>query len=139
MAKLYWSDELLTGVPEIDNQHKEVFEQISQFLLACQKGQGRATLEHTLSYFENYVRFHFEAEERVQQTSGYPQFRAHQRLHAELLEKLADIKVDLARAGVTLSLSMRVMQFWADWFVNHIAKDDKALADYLRAKGIKMV
>jgi hemerythrin len=136
MAQLFWSDELLTGVAEIDNQHREVFQQISQFLQACERGQGRAQIEHTLHYFENYVRFHFAAEERVQHEAGYPGLGRHKNLHHELLDKLNDIKADLARSGVTLSASIRVMQFWADWFVKHIALEDKAMADFLRTKGI---
>ena len=139
MAQLYWSDELLTGVQDIDNQHREVFEQITRFLQDCEKGKGRASIEHTLSYFENYVRFHFEAEEKLQQATGYPHVRAHQGHHALLLDKLNELKASLAHGGITLGLSMKAMQFWADWFVHHIAKEDKAVADFLRAKGLSPV
>jgi hemerythrin len=137
MAALTWSDDLLLGVSEIDRQHLELFQKISDFNAACQKGQGHGALIETLRYFEDYVRYHFSAEERLQQKIGYPDFAMHQKLHANLLQELKDLRSQLTGSGVTQRLSIRAMEVWTGWFVRHIARDDKAIAEYMQKNGIQ--
>lgn len=132
MTRLEWSNELLTGLHEIDNQHRKLFSQITKFLDACEQGQGQEVLLETLAFLEKYVRLHFVAEEQLQRIHNYPGLAGHQTLHAALLAELFDYKADLLRNGSTPDMLSRAMQAWAEWFVHHISIDDKAIADFLR-------
>ena len=60
-----WTEDLATGVPEIDAQHKELFSRINRLLEACNQGQGRAEVGKTLAFLEEYVLIHFSTEEKI--------------------------------------------------------------------------
>lgn len=131
MANILWSDELLTGIQEIDSQHRQLFVQISRFLDDCDRGQGPERLAETLAFFEDYVLSHFAAEEAVQRQNNYPRLNEHLQQHAELIKELHGFRSELEREGVSVNLVGTAMQFWADWFLGHIAGSDKAIADFL--------
>ena len=131
MANILWSDELLTGINQIDSQHRQLFVQVSRFLDDCDRGQGSERLAETLAFFEDYVLSHFASEEAIQRENRYPRLAEHLQQHAELIKELRGLRAELERDGVSVNLIGSAMQFWADWFLEHIAVSDKAIADFL--------
>lgn len=57
-----WTPDLETGNSLIDGQHKELIEAINKLLDACGNGKGRAEIEATLVFLNNYVVKHFNDE-----------------------------------------------------------------------------
>ena len=69
-----WSNNLATGVPEIDNQHKEIINRVNSLSAACSEGKGKEEVLRVLLFLEEYIKEHFAAEERLQLRHAYPDY-----------------------------------------------------------------
>lgn len=127
-----WNETLAVGVAEIDNQHKELFERMNQLLEACNQGKGKLAVSDMITFLEDYVLEHFAAEEKLQRTSGYPDYAAHKAMHVDYLKSVATLKQQLEQHGPTLPFVISVNKTVVDWLTNHISKVDKGLGLYLQ-------
>ena len=73
--------DLETGNAIIDKEHRDLLKAVNQLLDACSKGQGRASMEPTIKFLNNYVEQHFSHEEQLQQQSRYPGIVPHRAFH----------------------------------------------------------
>jgi hemerythrin len=129
---LMWNDGLKIGVPLIDSEHKELCSRIDQLLDACNKGQGRAEIEKTVAFLEEYTIKHFSDEERLQRSSGYPKCAEHKEMHEYFKAKVADLKKSLEESGANIGNISETNFFLMNWLINHIQKVDKELAAYIK-------
>jgi hemerythrin len=129
-----WNENLAVGVSEIDEQHRELFDRLNKLLEACNQGKGKEAVASMIDYLEAYVVKHFSAEEKLQRASGYPQFKAHQAMHAEFMQKAAGLKAKLEEQGPALPFVITVNKTVVDWVTNHISKADRDLGQYLQGK-----
>ncbi len=131
-----WNDNLLVGVDTIDNQHREIFGNLSNLLHAMSEGKGRRALNKTIAFLSGYVYDHFKLEEDLMRQNEYPgedvsRMKAD---HAILLEKFTDLKKRYLEEGATLHLVVETQQRLCEWLANHISVEDKKLAGFLKAK-----
>ena len=87
MAKLRaeWTDALLTGDREIDNQHKTFFVYAQRIVVACGLLRGAAEVEKTVRFMTEYAATHFAAEEKRMEAVGYPYIETHRTAHRSFL------------------------------------------------------
>ncbi len=130
---LAWREDLAIGVPQIDEQHKELFVRLGALLDACNQGKGKAEVGKVVGFLEDYIVEHFAAEEKLQQTSGYPTYVAHKTLHQQFVAEFAKLKQQFEAEGATVRFVIQVNRVLVDWLVNHIGKTDRLLAEYLKA------
>ena len=130
-----WSSELATGVVEIDNQHKEIFNRVNRLSDACGEGKGKDEVLRLLLFLEEYVKEHFAAEEKLQMKHAYPDYAAHKSQHTRFIADVAKLTSAFEAEGATISLVIMTNKTLASWLVQHITKIDKELANYLREEG----
>jgi hemerythrin len=80
---LVWTPLLAIGIPEIDRQHRALFERAEEFEAAVKARKPAYHLEELFSYLENYVRTHFEAEERLVRERDFPHLAQHVKEHQD--------------------------------------------------------
>lgn len=131
---LLWKDDLITGIDEIDEQHKELFVRIGQLLDACNQGKGKAEVVKTLDFLAEYIEIHFKAEEVIQRNASYPEYEAHKALHDAWVKEVAELRSRLENEGSSVGLVLQVNRTVVDWLTQHIRKADKKLAEYLRSR-----
>jgi len=129
-----WRDDLITGVDEIDQQHKELFARFNLLLDACQKGKGREEVEKVLQFLASYVKTHFRAEEEIQLTSGFPDVVTHREAHRNFIRGLDGLAQEFRDEGASLPLVIKTNQMMVAWLIDHILKMDKALAEFLHKR-----
>lgn len=129
-----WTDDLATGVNQIDNQHKELFSRINALLDACHRGKGKEELDGILQFLEEYVAAHFSEEEKYMVQYGFPAYSGHRSQHLEFIENLAHIKDKLKSAGPGLVTVVATNHLLVEWLRTHIRRLDKALGAFLRGK-----
>lgn len=127
-----WSEDLATGVAEIDYQHKEIFKRINALIDASSHGKGKEAVAETLVFLDDYVKTHFAAEEKIQKEVGYPGYADHMALHRAFLEDISRLKSAFDEKGASLSVTIEVKRIVVDWLINHIKKEDKALAKFMK-------
>lgn len=72
MAFFDWKDSYSVGVKEMDNQHKVLVDLINQLHTAMTAGKGSSVAGPIISEMVRYTKFHFDAEEKLMTTHGYP-------------------------------------------------------------------
>ncbi len=128
---LHWTDALALGVPEIDQQHRELFRRIDQLLDGMLKGE-RAEVSKLLAFLGQYVIVHFGAEEELMRTRRYPGYSLHKAEHDRFLADLSLLEEEHRANGLTDRLVVRVERQVADWLRDHIYLTDAALGRWLK-------
>lgn len=128
-----WDDSLLTGVEDIDNQHRELFRRFNDLLAACNQGRGREEVLRVLTFLDDYIRRHFRDEETMQQRSNFPDYLAHRSQHEEFMTKTEALSAQFRSEGATLGLLVQTNTMLMEWLIGHIRKMDRAFARHMLA------
>ncbi len=130
-----WTNELATGVEEIDDQHRKLIDKINTLLISIGQGQkkGKEVLLDTLAFLENYAQVHFQTEENYMKRSKYPEYRKHVKEHHEFIKDLNGIKERIINhtKPTYLGLQSDMGYKMYTWITNHIGKTDKNMGTYL--------
>ena len=131
---MQWTMDLATGVAEIDNQHKEIFNRFDRLFDACSEGKGKEEVLRLLLFLQEYVKEHFSAEERLQLRSAYPEYAEHKAQHAGFNAEVERLAREFAAEGATLPLVIKTNKTLSSWLLQHISRTDMAFAEYLRSQ-----
>jgi hemerythrin len=129
-----WTEDLSTGVEDIDEQHKELFSRVNKLMESCRAGKGRQEVGDTLDFLESYVLEHFGTEERMMKKHEYPKFDEHKAQHVAFIEDVSKLKDEFAQGGAAVSLVVRTNAAVVDWLLQHIRKTDKLMGAFLKTK-----
>jgi hemerythrin len=134
MPQYVWSNDLETGNPMIDSQHKELIRALNNLLDACSAGRGRELLNETLDFLTDYTAKHFSAEEKLQMQHKYPQYESHKKLHDGFKQVVAELAGKLKAKGPDGVLVIQVNSNIGGWLLNHIKKEDMKVAAHIRGR-----
>jgi hemerythrin len=129
-----WTTDLSTRIIEIDDQHKELFRQIDSLINAWKQGRNSAETENIIRFLNDYMTFHFNAEEKYMDMFGYSSARNHKSQHAVFVKAFERLKDRYFQTGVSDQLIADTNEQIVDWFVNHVKYADKALGLFLKMK-----
>ena len=121
-----WSAEFETGHPEIDEQHRQLFELTNRL----SEAQSVDELKVHLMLLYRHTRIHFADEELQMNRAGYPGAAAHAGYHNQLLDRLNRLAQKVGSGDFDRAAVERLM---SDWALRHIRFDDLDAADYLSA------
>lgn len=129
-----WTERLAIGDPEIDAQHRELFERVDALLVAMRSGEGRERLESMFAFLQRYVLGHFQAEERLMRREAYPHLAEHARQHEEFIVRVVGIEEQLREHGPCSSQVMNASALLCEWLREHVAAADRELGAHLAAR-----
>lgn len=125
---------LLTGVDEIDAQHRELFQRIGQLLDASRHRRSRDEVVRLLEFLGGYVVDHFAAEERTMEEAGYPKLEGHRAEHRQFVKELEILRHELKSEGPSNLFVIRVGNRVTEWLREHIYRTDRTLGEWLKAR-----
>ncbi len=126
---IVWSDELNTGIEEIDLQHRRIVDFINSLQVAKAQ-QDPAMIAEVVSSCVDYTATHFSYEESLQREAGYEFLDVHRKVHAMFTQRISEYQRRLKTGDDVVD---ELHDMLARWLINHIKLDD---ADYVGA--IKM-
>ncbi len=126
-----WQPSLSTGVPHVDNEHKELFRQINLLEAAMREGKGREKVEEILDFLDDYTRRHFAAEERTMDQVGCPAAEENRRAHAAFIAKFEELRERVNRSGASSAVVIEMSNYLGNWLASHIAQIDAQLSGCL--------
>lgn len=129
-----WTDDLATGIDEIDSQHKDLFQRLNDLLDACSQQKGKEEIGKFLNFLSDYVILHFAAEEREMMKHQYPGIIDHKIEHSKFTLAIGDLKKEFAQQGARIDVVLVAVRTSFEWLQFHIRKTDKALGVFLKAK-----
>jgi len=125
---------LLTGVDEIDAQHRELFGRIGALLEASRNRRGREEVIRLLEFLGGYAIEHFAAEERTMQETAYPKQEGHRAEHRQFVKELEVLRHELKSEGPTALFVIKVGNRVTEWLREHIYRTDRLLGEWLRTR-----
>lgn len=129
-----WTEDLETGVNEIDDQHREIFRRINGLLDACNHGKGKNEVDKVIRFLDDYVITHFGTEEKYMIDYEFPDYSSHKGQHSRFIKDFFDLKKQFETEGPGVHIVIMTNHMVVDWFLNHIRKIDKKLGEFLKTK-----
>jgi len=128
-ALVTWSDEFSVGIPEVDEQHRGLFELVNRVHDAAMHHAPSAEVREIVDALEHYTVLHFADEERYMLHARYPDFPAHKVKHDDFV---ARVRVEKMRLQAGFPLELDIVNFLSDWLISHIQRADHDFGEYER-------
>lgn len=121
---MQWSDDLNTGIPEVDAQNQRLADFINT-LQEIQQSDDREMLGDVLEEMLDFCVNQFFFEEQLMEKADYEFRSAHERVHEIFIKKLADFRGRYANGE---DVSGELLTMLTGWIQNHVVREDKAYA-----------
>jgi len=131
-----WTPALAVGIDSIDAQHRELFPRVNALLEAVGGNREEQEILRTLAFLGNYVVGHFGDEELLMRETRYPGLALHLSLHAQFDEEFSSLRTTFSRCGLDATFARKVRTKVCDWLVQHVQGTDRALGEWLSARGL---
>ena len=126
---IVWKDEYRVGHDELDTHHSRMLAIINSLHHAMTTDEAESQLVSIFRSVLDYGQMHFKVEESILRKVQYPNLREHEEMHQAYVQRVTGLMQE--HLATSHSLSLDVLQFLKEWWLNHILKMDKAYAPYL--------
>ncbi len=124
-------DEYLTGIKQIDDEHRKLFElteEAYQLLKNEFITDKYDKIVEILEGLREYTKVHFAHEEEYMESIGYKKIFTQKIQHRDFIEKIDNI--DLEHIDENQERAIKdIIVFLGDWLVNHVLHTDKQIAE----------
>ena len=141
---LNWFEELISGIAEMDRQHRLIISSINEIYAACDKNESKEKLLDLINNFDGYINKHFETEEKYAELYNFPKLAElkseheffknlylHLRYHSHYYDVSSGTYTYVYTYVIHLTKTLE------EWLIVHLNTIDKELIDYLKSKIIK--
>lgn len=128
-AAFAWTDELRLGWSPMDAIHEEFVDLLRELMSASCEEVPRA-----LQAVRAHTEQHFAQEERWMEETGFPARACHADEHAAVLASIAGVARKVAAGQVDAARDLA--RALIDWFPDHAAYLDSALAQWMCTKNL---
>ena len=129
-----WRTRYSMNIESVDNQHKEIFGIINNYIDSILKGFGKLKTKYILDELIQACREHFDHEEGLMLQNEYPGLYSHKHTHKHFISELLEIKNKIDSNPFPISISTG--DFIRKWTVNHILTSDKAYSTFMRLRRV---
>ena len=133
---LQWKEEYEVGVVEIDEQHQKLIDianrvyELMRNELALDKYDQ---IVEILQELKEYTVYHFHFEEGLMQKARYKKRFSHKILHQNFLAQVEAVDLSAVDENQEAYL-IQIMDFIANWLIDHIVGEDKKVGQSVRAQ-----
>ena len=133
---LQWKEEYEVGVAEIDEQHQKLIDianrvyELMRNELALDKYDQ---IVEILQELKEYTVYHFHFEEGLMQKAKYKKRFSHKILHQNFLAQVEAVDLSAVDENQEAYL-IQIMDFIANWLIEHIVGEDKKVVQSVRAQ-----
>ena len=128
----FWDDDLLISVEEVDNQHRDLCNMASELLSSFAEGKTDDKIEPALIYFENYIKEHFDAEEKILEKVNFPYYEQHKEEHDKFKLQIQKFREILEREEITENFVKEFNLKIVDWLIFHVREMDGLVAKFIK-------
>lgn len=126
---MQWRDHFKTGVPEIDEQHKKLFQIANQLEAAHNTNSMYQEMGRSLKLLVDYSMQHFKTEEAYMQKIGFPKLESHMAKHRDFMKQIMEVLVKL-KSDKHVSPS-QLIKMTSHWIFDHTLNDDIRIKHFL--------
>ncbi len=122
MSAIVWTDDLELGLPQIDEQHRQIIDRYNELAAAYRRRETDGELARRLGVLLEITAAHFTTEEALMEELGYDGLEEHREEHQDLLQRVGRFQSVLAEGRQTITLP--VLQYIQHWLLGHIRGAD---------------
>ncbi|EAI9052496.1 bacteriohemerythrin [Campylobacter upsaliensis] len=127
-----WDDSFSVHNAKIDKQHKKLFELAAKVEMVSDKAVSKNDVKDLLAEFFNYMKDHFNDEEKYMHLINYPELEAHRKIHKEIIQTMINLIKDIKS---TNDLKEKLYIVAKKWLLEHILCEDMKVQKW-RSAGI---
>jgi len=122
---IIWETKYETGIGVIDTQHRQLVNLANELYGAClTKGDHvEDAFRVAMKRMVDYVRFHFDAENKLLAAINYPEATNHKKMHDTLVKNIIDASKEYSEGKKFVPNNF--VRTLVDWVFSHIAFYDK--------------
>jgi two-component system chemotaxis response regulator CheY len=139
MADFEFTEDLLTGIDDVDTQRHMLLELASDIVETADEERGEAFFERTSSLLKEYLAYHFASEEMAMREYHYPRLEAHRQHHVRIGVEFESLLLRVHAKGFTQELNAKYCLFVEDPMVQHIRTFDREAATFFRARNVQVL
>ncbi len=128
------TDELLTDIVSIDEQHRNLFVRAGTIVDAMRKSHATKDVRRLLKFLDSYCAEHFQTEEAAMERFHVPDMLKHRTAHKIFLGRVQALCEELEAMGASADLAERAQMTLVDLFAEHIMEHDLPMARHLRER-----
>jgi hemerythrin len=129
-----WKEEYSVGIPEIDNQHKQLLQNFSEIEESIRLNKRWSDIHYAIVKLIQTARMHFSFEEAMMRIFGYPGLEFHLQEHKSFFDNLDTIE----RHSLKMSAETEMVHFLLEWLKEHMLGSDQGYAAHIFS-GAKVV
>jgi hemerythrin-like metal-binding protein len=130
MRSLKWSTSHAVFVTEIDDEHKEIFEELSNFQAALSENGASAETGTVCLRLATRIKDHFAHEERLMRAARYGSLQWHKRKHDSALQCVGEYMSRLDQGD--REAGAELVEYLTSWLKEHTRLADRMLGAFLR-------
>ena len=123
---MLWVKSLETGIEKIDDQHKQLFEQLDILL----DTENADRYVEVIDFLDEYLEGHCSDEQQLHKKAKYYKAEIHKQLHEEFLSAFRKMRDRYVKEGLTRENGTAIDKTLASWLRDHILIHDKAFSVY---------
>jgi hemerythrin len=129
-----WGPHIEIGHALIDEQHRELFRCINEFVEAIRTCRTSSQVDDVINFLDTYVHEHFKSEEEAMEEHGYPFLKEQKEQHERFSTYFASLKEEISKDldHNRQFLLFKIQVFVMDWLVNHTVKLDRHFGKFMR-------
>lgn len=124
-----FKDEFLTGIEQIDNEHRRLFE-IAEELYVLKNEEfvpdKYDNIRHILGELREYTITHFAHEEQYMESIGYKKIFTQKIQHTELINTIKEWNLDNIDENQDEAIE-EILKTVTEWLTEHILYQDKQI------------
>ena len=124
---LKWDRSYETSHPDIDREHRAIFEHLNEMETAIRQGAGREHIVDMIVFLQQYTLVHFSREEAVMACTKCPSHGANCAAHRHFEDRLEGWMEMLSSTGTPVSILEDIHSETCRWIENHIGQIDIGL------------
>lgn len=129
-----WTDDLLTKIPWIDTEHKNIIARANEFLESVSQGRGKKEIDKAISLLKESAHKHFATEEKYMQQYKYPELRLHQKRHENYVKVIESLDMEYELQSQSDDLVKKIRLVLHNYLYEHIRNYDIPMAKFFRKR-----
>lgn len=130
----YWTEELVSGNPVIDQQHIELIRRFEMLESSIAREQGYKEVKGLVTFMQRYVLTHFNTEEQDMLACAYPRLKEHVEQHDICKKRIFQFKKFVETEtdkNKVLNVALSMIGLWVK---DHILQHDLDYIHYAKEK-----
>ena len=134
MLRRWEEEDVKTGYFSFDEQHKELFEIISELQTSVENKRAKGDISMAFDFLGNYTKSHLSMEEGIMQKKGYPYYAQHKAEHDFFEKEFLKLRESFESSGdpATWEGVEELRALLIDWNINHIMVEDSKVANFIK-------